>query len=188
MKDIEEPIKLKKQLKETIDKQPSRSKIMDDIKDLIRDSKQQIDNVVRGSDNWYTYAAMLNHTKYLENNYKITNERYNNLIIQHVLEYLTFGKTEEVLNYLYYTTDLDDTDRKFKEYYDTQLLQNQDVIGIIIPKDNKPFLLVKGKDNWSSGEHSDYIDLKFPQAKLLCHEPNPYPKISGADFFVYQIN
>lgn len=35
---------------------------------------------------------------------------------------------------------------------------------------------------------TDYIDLKFPQAKLLCHEPNPYPKISGADFFVYQIN
>ena len=35
---------------------------------------------------------------------------------------------------------------------------------------------------------TDYIDLKFPQAKLLCHEPKPYPKISGADFFVYQIN
>lgn len=179
LKDIEEPIKLKKQLKETIDKQPSRSKIMDDIKDLIRDSKQQIDNVVRGSDNWYTYAAMLNHTKYLENNYKITNERYNNLIIQHVLEYLTFGKTEEVLNYLYYTTDLDDTDRKFKEYYDTQLLQNQDVIGIIIPKDNKPFLLVKGKDNWSSGEHSDYIDLKSELKQLIIPIPQGYNTIVG---------
>ena len=35
---------------------------------------------------------------------------------------------------------------------------------------------------------TDYIDIKFPRAKLLCHEPNPYPKISGADFFVYQIN
>jgi len=35
---------------------------------------------------------------------------------------------------------------------------------------------------------TDYIDLKFPRAKLLCHEPNPYPKLSGADFFVYQIN
>ncbi len=35
---------------------------------------------------------------------------------------------------------------------------------------------------------TDYIDFKFPQAKLLCHEPNPYQKMSGADFFVYQIN
>jgi hypothetical protein len=179
LKDIEEPIKLKTQLKETIDKQPSRSKIMDDIKGLIKDSKQEIEIVDRGIDNWYTYAALLNHTKYLENNYNISNERYDTLIIQHVLEYLTFGKTEEVLNYLYYTTDLDDIDRKLKEYYDTQLLQNQDVIGIIIPKDNKPVLLVKGKDNWSSGEQSDYIDLKSELKQLIIPTPQGYNTIVG---------
>jgi hypothetical protein len=35
---------------------------------------------------------------------------------------------------------------------------------------------------------TDYIDSNFPKAKLLYHEPNPYSKISSADFFVYQIN
>lgn len=35
---------------------------------------------------------------------------------------------------------------------------------------------------------TDYIDIKFPRAKLLSHEPNPYRQLSGAEFFVYQIN
>jgi len=179
LKDIEEPIKLKKQLKETIDKQSNKSKIMDDIHGLIKDSKQKIELVDRGTDNWYTYAAMLNHTKYLENKYNISNDTYNKLIIDHILEYLTFGKTEEVLNYLYYRTDLDDTDRKLKEYYDTQLLQSKDVIGLIVPKDNKQFLLVKGKTSWSHGEQSDYIDLRSELKKLIITIPEGYNTIVG---------
>lgn len=35
---------------------------------------------------------------------------------------------------------------------------------------------------------TDYINLNFPLAKLIYHEPNPYPKLSAADFFVYQLN
>ena len=35
---------------------------------------------------------------------------------------------------------------------------------------------------------TDYIDLNFPLANLLHHEPNPYPKLSGADFFVYRLD
>jgi hypothetical protein len=35
---------------------------------------------------------------------------------------------------------------------------------------------------------TDYVDLNFPRAKLLYHEPNPYPKSSCADFFVYQLH
>lgn len=33
-----------------------------------------------------------------------------------------------------------------------------------------------------------YIDLHFPRAKLLWHERNPYAKLSGAEFFIYEIN
>ena len=33
---------------------------------------------------------------------------------------------------------------------------------------------------------TDYINFKFPQAKLLYHETNPHPKLSSADFFVYK--
>jgi len=179
LKDIEEPIKLKKQLKDAIDKQSSKSKIIDDIHNLIKDSKQKIEIVDRGVDHWYTYAAMLNHTKYLENNYNISNDTYNKLIIDHILEYLTFDKTEEVLNYLYYRIDLDDTDRKLKEYYDAQLLQNKDVIGLIVPKDNKQFLLVKGKTSWSHGEQSDYIDLKSELKKLVIPIHEGYNNIIG---------
>lgn len=38
-----------------------------------------------------------------------------------------------------------------------------------------------------SRKFTDYINLKFPQAKLLSHESNPYSEKSSADFFVYQI-
>lgn len=34
---------------------------------------------------------------------------------------------------------------------------------------------------------TDYIDLNFPQAKLLYNEPNPYSQMTSAEIFVYQI-
>ena len=35
---------------------------------------------------------------------------------------------------------------------------------------------------------TDYIGVKFPQAKLVSSEPNPHSKMSSANFFVYEVN
>ena len=57
-----------------------------------------------------------------------------------------------------------------KNYYDTRIMENKGVTGIICSKDNKPFLLVKGTSDWSNGQQEDYTDLT-PELKNLIIKP-----------------
>tara|TARA_B100001559_G_C16467204_1_gene607157 strand:+ start:544 stop:1125 length:582 start_codon:yes stop_codon:yes gene_type:complete len=47
------------------------------------------------------------------------------------------------------------------------------------------------KNNGSHVYHRNftkYIDVKFKNAKLIHHEPNKYPSLSTAEFYIYSIN
>ena len=160
LKDVDKPIQIKKTNVTDKSLETKKSKIMSQIKSMINDSLTETVNVPRGEDNWYIYASMLHHTGYLLKNYNITTDDYKKYIIYHILDYLTFNETEEILNYLYFAKDLDVTDRKIKEIYDKQLLKYQDLVGMLLPKDNKQFLLMKGDKNWIPGKQEDYVDLK----------------------------
>uniref|UniRef100_A0A6C0KK69 Methyltransferase type 11 domain-containing protein n=1 Tax=viral metagenome TaxID=1070528 RepID=A0A6C0KK69_9ZZZZ len=49
----------------------------------------------------------------------------------------------------------------------------------------------KEKYNGSHVYHRNftkYIDVKFKNAKLIYHEPNKYPSLSTAEFYIYSIN
>ena len=167
LKDVEEPITLKQPTRKMDSSETQKSKVMSQIKSMITDSLNEIVKVERGQDSWYVYAAMLNHTGYLEKKYNITRDDYYKYIIHHILDYLTFNETEEVLNYLYFAKELDETEQKIKEIYDSQLLKHENLLGIIVPKDNKQFLLMKGDKKWIPGKQEDYIDLKSELKKLI---------------------
>jgi hypothetical protein len=172
LKDIEEPVKIKSEQ----DKQSV--KILDEIKLLIRESKQQITTIPRGEDSWYSYAAKLNHINYLKNNYNVDNDVYNTIIIHHILEHISFEKTVELLDYLFFSESLDEDEKKLKEYYSDQLLINDDIIGIILPKEKSSVLLIKGSNKWKLGQQEDYVDLKVALKKIIIQK-NEYNMFIG---------
>lgn len=141
--------------------------IMNKLNNLYDSSIQEISVVNRGEENWYIYAAMLNHTNYLKTTIGIDNDLYREFIISHLLEYLNFEETKSILNYLYFTQTLTDFEKKVKKYYDDLLLRHKGLIGIIVPKDNKQHLLIKGEVEWVQGEQEDYTDLTIELKKII---------------------
>ena len=90
--------------------------------------------IKRGTEDWYLYLAVLKNTNYLEQEIGINNEDYDEFLIAHILEYLTFKESVALLNYIYFHTSLNELEMKIKEYYDSYLLQNKGITGIIIPQ------------------------------------------------------
>jgi len=160
LKDIEEPIKLKDDIMKDDTRIGTIPMVMIEINKDIDDSSETITTVKRGDSSWYSHAAILHTSKYLETNYNINTETYNKFILEHIIEYLTFNKTEELLNYLYFTEILDDNAKNIKALFDKQLLKNDDLEGILVPKNNKPYLLIKGDTSWRSGTTYENSDFK----------------------------
>jgi hypothetical protein len=150
-------------------------KIIEDVEDKYTTATSTLTTIKRGEDNWYQFAAVLKNTNYFKKDLKMSDEAtkefdidYKQFIISHILDYLIFEETKEVMNYLYFkTTPLSAFEENIKTYYDGLLLQNKDIIGIILAKDNKQFLLVKGTDEWKNGQQEDYTDLALEIKKLI---------------------
>jgi hypothetical protein len=155
-------------------------KLIDDIKSNYEIATSNIPVINRGKDDWYVLAALLNKSNYFSKNMGINTETYNLFIMAHILENLSFGQSEEVLNYIYFKDEnrLNDTEREIKKYYDEHLLENKGIIGIIIPKENKQFLLVKGNEKWDNGQQEDYTDLT-PELKKLVIKTDDYNEYVG---------
>jgi hypothetical protein len=110
---------------------------------------------------------MLHHTNYLKDNFNITTSDYELFILQHILENLTFTEVNDLLDHLYFTNKLTDFEKKIKKIYDDMMLQSKGVVGIILSKENKRYLLVKGDEKWIKGESEDYSDLSQEIEKLV---------------------
>ena len=155
-------------------------KIVENIKSNYETATRNIPVINRGKDDWYVLAGLLNKSNYFSTNMGMSNETYKSFIMAHILENLSFGQSEEVLNYIYFKDEnrLNDTEREIKKYYDEHLLENKGIIGIIIPKENKQFLLVKGNEKWENGQQEDYTDLT-PELKKLLIKTDDYNDYVG---------
>jgi hypothetical protein len=116
-------------------------------------------NIERGEENWYIYAAYLFSTGYLTSNFNIKKDDYTEFILNNLLELLIFDDVKSLLDYLYFSPALSEFAQLLKKYFDKQLLRINDIEGIIIPKENKQFLLVKSENEWTKGQQEDYVDL-----------------------------
>jgi hypothetical protein len=166
LKQTEEPIKIKPVINEVGADTPLNKQIML-IKEKYELAHKTGTTIDRGEDDWYVYASMLKSTNYLKDNYNISDDEYDEFIIQHILEYLNFEETNEVLDYLYFTPTLSEFDNRLKNFYDSIILENKGIVGIIVPKENKQYLLVKGDRKWAKGESEDYTDLTSEFKKML---------------------
>jgi len=168
LQQIEAPMKPKQPITEKTDDNTTSgiNQQMLVIKDKYDLAHKAIVDIDRGEEDWYVYASMLKNTKYLMNNYNISDDEYAEFVIQHILEYMNFEQTVEVINYLYFTPNLSDFNKKVKQAYDSVILQNKGVTGLIVPKENKQYLLIKGENKWVKGELEDNTDLA-PESKKL---------------------
>jgi len=166
LKEIKEPLKIKKNIseKETVGFVNNKLNI---IKENLELASKPITTLERGEDNWYVYASMLHHTNYLKDNFNITTKDYELFVLQHILDSLTFTEVNELLDYIYFTNELTEFGKKVKNIYDDMILQSKGIRGIILSKENKRYLLVKGDKKWIKGESEDYSDLSQEIEKLI---------------------
>jgi len=115
--------------------------------------------VERGEESWYVFAAYLFSTDYLTTNFNINKKDYTEFILNNLLELLLFDDVKSLLDYLYFSPSLSVFEQLLKNYLDNQILRINDIEGIIIPKENKQFLLVKSENEWTKGQQEDYVDL-----------------------------
>jgi len=165
LKEPEEPLKLKNNITETQTTNNMSNKIKT-IETTFELANKPTTKLERGEDDWYVYAAMLHHTNYLKDNFNISTTEYKELILQHIIEYLTLDEVNETLDYLYFTNNLTTFEKKIKKIYDNMILKNKGIVGILLSKENKQYLLVKGDTKWSKGESEDYTDLSQEIEKL----------------------
>lgn len=150
---------IKLNVKPIIEEKNGDNNIISSLKtnyDIALNNTQKIE---RGEENWYVFASYLFSTNYLTSNYQINLDDYKEFILSHLLELLLFEDTKSILNYLYFSPSLSSFEQELKAYFDSQLLKNKDIEGIIIPKDNKQYLLIKSNSEWIKGEQEDYVDL-----------------------------
>ena len=174
---IDSSINIKQNIKKNIELQENRGignevKIMNQITESYNIGQRHITEYNRGEDNWYVYLAVLHTNKYLENTIGINDKDYDQFLIEHILEKISFNDTYELLNYIYFKKSLSDIEQKIKKYYDSKILSNKGVKGIILSKKNislkrnTQFLLVLSKTSWIDGKQEDYTDLA-PALKVL---------------------
>ena len=140
-----------------------------------------VNEMKRGEDDWYLFAAYLNTTGYLKTTIGIDLDTYKAFIIAHILEYLDFQETKKVLTYIYFTNKdkLSETQKMIKTYYDSRIMENKGVTGIVCLKDNKPLLLVKDANGWTTGQQEDYTDLSSEFNKVIIKPITTFSKYVG---------
>jgi len=154
------------------------TKIIEDCREKYNTSMSDIAKIKRGEDDWYSFVAVLKNTNAFKN-MEMSDDDYKQFIVSHILDYLIFEDTKEVLTYIYFKQDeLTDFEQEIKKYYDDLMLDNKGIIGIILPKDNKQHLLVKGNEEWKSGQQEDYTDL-VPELKKLVIPLTNYNTLVG---------
>ena len=169
-------VSIKKNEMETI--KNTGTKIIEDCREKYNTSMSDIAKIKRGEDDWYSFVAVLKNTNAFKK-MEMSDDDYKQFIVSHILDYLIFEDTKEVLTYIYFKQDkLTDFEQEIKKYYDDLMLDNKGIIGIILPKDNKQHLLVKGDEEWKNGQQEDYTDL-VPELKKLVIPLTNYNTLVG---------
>ena len=154
-------------------------KIIEECREKYNTATSNIEKIKRGEDDWYHFVAVLKNTNAFKKNMEMSDADYRQFIVSHILDYLVFEDTKEVLTYIYFKQDkLTDFEQKIKKYYDDLMMEHKGIIGIILPKDNKQHLLVKGDEEWKSGQQEDYTDL-VPELRKLVIPLTDYNTLVG---------
>jgi hypothetical protein len=150
---------LKINIKSKITKTVGNNPIIQQLQNKYNAALEVNTSINRGEENWYKYASYLHSSNYLIDNFGITSNNYKEFILDSIIELLSFEDTNNLLDYLFFSPINTDFELQLKSYYEKQLLKYKNIIGLIIPKENKQHLLVKSNEKWVNGQQEDYVDL-----------------------------
>jgi len=150
-------------------------KILYDISNNYHNATSKTITIKRGEEDWYIYAGALKNDNYFSKNIGITDDVYKDFILSHILDNLVFENQKKLLNYIYFKQgELAEMELLIKSYYDKMLLENKGITGIILPNNDKQFLLMKDNTSgsWKTGQQEDYTDLASALKKILIPATN----------------
>jgi hypothetical protein len=121
-------------------------------------------------DEWYgVYYIAGEHMK----GRGVSDKKIHEYLISHICDELTFQEELDLLNYLFSTTELTPLERDLKSYYDKNVKQKEDVIGILLYENEKEAWytfndVMIGIDNskvWIPSTYSDKMILETTMVK-----------------------
>jgi hypothetical protein len=90
------------------------TKIIEECREKYNTSMSNIAKIKRGEDDWYHFVAVLKNTNSFKN-MEMSDDDYKQFIVSHILDYLIFEDTKEVLTYIYFKQDkLTDFEQEIK--------------------------------------------------------------------------
>lgn len=86
----------------------------------------------------------------------------NDLIIEHIIEHISFENKHILLNYLYFNSIQDEFELFIKKYFDKNILEHNSIYGIYMYNETvtdefkeNSILLIKQNDNWEKAKMTD---------------------------------
>ena len=117
--------------------------------------------LVRGEENYYKSISVV--IQNLVDTQKISRELLYEFGMAHIIETLEFQEIVILLNYLYNkaASSLNEIEHKIFDYFDSRIISNKGIRGLILQKNNEVVIVVISRDNlWNLAESEDYKDLK----------------------------
>ena len=150
-------------------KEPKKDK---NLVDIIQEQFIQGTTASDKDKDWYSYSKsvidLISETERISDM-----ELLNRLVLHHILDSSTSDDKLKLLNLLYLKEDLTEFEVKIKDYFDKQLLKDNNIIGIFLLRDKKYKLFILNETGWKEAEHEELKDLAKPvKAKIEELIPN----------------
>jgi hypothetical protein len=121
-------------------------------------------DATRGETDYYLYCSRMFVTLKASG---LTDDMIATFLISHLAESLIYTHITDVLNFLYYTTDLSSFEKNIKKHFDSYILKAKNISGMLLVKDKKSHLLILNEHEWTNGESEDYHDLTAEIERLI---------------------
>ena len=122
------------------------------------------EDISRGETDWYKFCGHVIEELETEG---VDKDILIDFLISHQVDTLMYDDKLSLLNYLYYTSELNKYEQLIKKYIDSRVIKNKNLIGIFLQKKGKQKLLIKQESSWVQAQESDYSDLAEQIKKLI---------------------
>jgi hypothetical protein len=139
-------------------------KIWLDIQENYRIAFFQDSKITIGERNWYKNHSIV--MDYLIENHNFTLDELKQIVVEHILDELSFDKKILLLNYIYKSAwkPIENSDYLIKQYFDNRMIiTNNGTMGLTISDDNKNTQLYVQKSTWQKAD--------FSEANILIRSP-----------------
>jgi len=131
-------------------------KLWSDIQENYRIAFFEDGKITIGERNWYKNHSIV--MDYLIENHEFTLDELKHLVVEHILDELSFEKKILLLNYIYQSSwkPIENSDYLIKQYFDNRMIiANNGTMGLTLSDDNKTTQIYVQKRTWQKADFSE---------------------------------